>query len=431
MTAFLDTFFLFVTTTFPKAGVQPGNLPLTLNLALLALLLLTGLPTALRALEAFPGAVSWYAWLVGFGVYSTFIAWQEGASLYSVAQGVTVMVSPLAALAAFRLPAHRSLTIVGWAVVVTSGYALIQFLFGITDTSVAGVTFTMGQDLNAKPIGYSADADTALKMPSTYQNGNSFGIFAALAVMLMLMWHPETQRLRRLRVLAIVSGIVGLLLCGSRSIVIPVAFSLVFVIRQYMGTMSRERQQSAMSVLIVAILFGAIVLGFYRRDILTAFWDRNVTQTVNDPTASGRTDQWSAMWSGIQRLGGLQLIRLILIGQNPSWGLGGEGLPAFFVALGLPATVAFYGGLLLIARRLWKKNLSRPVALGVLCVVFAFIVDQSFFYPPNLMNVYLISMLALRLAWTEVRHEALPRARHLSAGRLTSVANRKRRHGVR
>lgn len=392
----LDALFLFVTTAFPKAGIQLGELPLTLNLALLALLLLSGFPTALKALGAFRGVLQWFACLVVFGAMSTLIAWLDGASLYSVAQRITVMVSPLAVVATFRLATRRSLRIVAWALVITGGYALVQFAGGVTATSVSGITYTMGQDLEAKPIGYMAN-DSAAKIPSTYQNGSSFGIFAALAVMLMLAWRPESGGLRRLRIVAIASGVVGLLLCGSRSIIIPVVLCLAVVIYQHLATLSRARQQWAMIVLIVAILCGAVFLTFFRSDILAAFWDRNVVQTMNDPTASGRTNQWSEIWSGIQDLSDWQLIRLILIGQNPSWRLGGEGLPEFFVTFGLPATFAFYGGLLVLARRLWQNPLSRSVALGVLCVVFAFVVDQSYFYPPNVMNVYLIATLAFRL----------------------------------
>lgn len=332
MSGFLDTLFLFVTTAFPKAGIQLGDLPLTLNLVLLAILLLSGFPTALKALGAFRGVLPWFAFLVMFGVSSTLIAWQEGAPLYSVAQRITVMVSPLAAVATFRLNTRRSLRIVALAMIVTSAYALVQFAIGVTASSVSGLTYTMGQDLASKPIGYMAD-DSAAKIPSTYQNGSNFGIFAALAVMLMLTWRPESRSLRRWRSFATVSGVVGLLLCGSRSIIIPIAVSLIFVVHQYLATFSRTRQQRAIMMLIAAILCGAAFLVFFRSDILDAFWQRNAIRTINDPTASGRTNQWSDTWLGILNLNDWQLIRLILFGQSPSWGFGGEGFPEFLVTL--------------------------------------------------------------------------------------------------
>lgn len=425
MIGFLDTVFVFVTTAIPKAGVQLGALPLTANLVLLAVLVITGLASALRALDAVHGVMPWYVCMVLFGVFSTFIAWQEGATPYSIAQRITVLVSPLAAVATFRLSTRRSLRIIAWALIATSAYALVQFTGGITATSISGITYTMGQDLETKPIGYSAD-DSAAKVPSTYQNGSNFGIFAALAMMLMVSWRPEGRGMRRLRVFAIGSGVVGLLLCGSRSIIIPVALSLVFVFHQYVATLSRERQQQAMIGLILAFFFSVAFVVFFQSDILTTFWTRNVTQTLNDPTASGRTNQWSNMWLGVQSLSGWQLIRLILVGQSPSWGLGGEGLPEFLVTFGLPATLAFYVGLMTVAGRLWQNTAVRPVALGVLCVVFAFTVDMTFFYPPNVMNVYLIAMLALRIATPEIGHGVPLTAPKESSGRVTGARHPER-----
>lgn len=59
--------------------------------------------------------------------------------------------------------------------------------------------------------------------------------------------------------------------------------------------------------------------------------------------------------------------------------------------------MAFYGGLLVVAWHLWHERLVRPVAVGLVCVTIAFIVDQSYFYPPNVMNVYLVAVLASKL----------------------------------
>ena len=393
----LDALFIFVTTTIPKAGAQIGVVPLTANLILLGVIVLRSPIAALRSLAIFRSVGFWYGILVVFGLVST-VAYADGGSTYSLAQRLVVVGSPLAAVAAVRCPPRRAVQIVAVAAVVTAAYALVQFVGGISGTSVQGITVTFGQSLETKTIGYTGEGDTAAKIPSTYQVGNSFGIFAALAVMLMLIWRPDTRRMRRLRVIAIVSGIVGLLLCGSRSIVIPVVICLVFVIYQYLSTFSRSAQQWALVVIIAGCLSGALYVAFFQSDILTAFWSRNVVQTLNDPTAAGRTDQWSAIWAGIYDLNGWQLARLILIGQDPSWGLGGEGLPAFFVTFGLPATIGFYSGLVVLARRLWQERLTRPVALGVLCVVFAFTVDTTYFYPPNLMNVYLIAIIAKKIA---------------------------------
>lgn len=140
------------------------------------------------------------------------------------------------------------------------------------------------------------------------------------------------------------------------------------------------------------------------------------------------------MWAGVNTLDMWQLIRLILIGKDASWGIsGGEGLPAFLMTFGLPATVAFYGGLLTISRRLWEDRRTRIMALGVVSVTIAFAVDTTYFYPPNVMNVYIISTLAWTLTRTRTgtRRGAGVQAHSVStADERTTVGRRERTRRV-
>lgn len=392
----MDSLFIFVTTTIPKAGAQVGPVPLTLNLVLLALVVLRNPAAALHALRAFRGYFLCFAVVLVFGFYGTVIAWGEGLGTFAIAQRVIVMLSPLAAVAAFRVRPGTGARIVGLALVLVSAYALLEFVAGISETAVQGITYTFGQSLETKPIGYDGSSDSGKKMPSTFQNGNSLGILCVLGLALMLSWRPEKRGDRVLRVTAMSAGVLGLLLCGSRSIIIPLCMAALFMVHHHVKSLPPTRRGMVVAGLLGGLLVVWAVLSFTQNDVVSAFWQRNVVETANDPTASGRTGQWAAIREGVDALSGRQLLRLLLIGQSPSWGLGGEGLPAFFTAFGLPATLAFYGGLLVVARRLWESPTTRSVAWGVLCVVFAFTVDTSFFYPPNLMNVFLISALALR-----------------------------------
>ena len=92
---------------------------------------------------------------------------------------------------------------------------------------------------------------------------------------------------------------------------------------------------------------------------------------------------------------GWQVLRQLLFGQNPHSDVGGEGLPKFFFMFGVVSTIAFYGGLLYVVWRCWQRRSSRTIAIGILCVFCAFCVDQTFNYPPNVMNVALFAAAAL------------------------------------
>lgn len=393
----MDALFIFVTTTIPKAGAQVGPLPLTLNLVLFSLIVLRSPGRALEALRKFNGYWCCYILLLVVGILGTLVAIGEGLESFELAQRVVVMFSPLAVVSAFRVEPELGVRIVALAVILVSAYALVEFVGGISETAIRGVTYAFGQSLEDKPIGYDGLSDSAKKMPSTFQNGNSLGIFCVLGLALLMAWNPSESGRRMLRRLSIGSGVVGLLLCGSRSILIPASVLGVSMLNPLLRSLSDRARNSACALIASGILIAWGYLSLSENRILGAFWRRVVVETVNDPTAAGRTGQWAEMWSGISALSGWEITRLLLIGKNPSWGLGGEGLPAFFTTFGLLATVAFYVGIVLVARHLWTCPETRPVSIAVLCTVFAFAVDTSYFYPPNLMILFIISGLALQI----------------------------------
>ena len=128
--------------------------------------------------------------------------------------------------------------------------------------------------------------------------------------------------------------------------------------------------------------------------------DRLITQTLADPTASGRTDQWQGIIDAVTQMNLPTLIRQFFFGKNPTATFGGEGLPNFFALFGLPCTIAFYTGLIFLVIICWKNVHTKTIALAILCVIVAFCVDQSYLYPPCVMNVYLFFAATQKLTYS-------------------------------
>ena len=99
-------------------------------------------------------------------------------------------------------------------------------------TSVAGLTYTLGQNISDKPIGLKTDG-TAEKIISTYQNGNSLGIFNALEVSFVLTSAQSSRFWKIGQYFALGLGLVGIMLSGSRSIQILFLLFLIILLVQF------------------------------------------------------------------------------------------------------------------------------------------------------------------------------------------------------
>ena len=219
----MDTLFQIVTMMIPKAGIQVGGAPLTLNVFLLLCVILKNPNQTVLAVQRIKGMGFLYAVLLLFGSM-TFLLGIGHWPLYRLAQIAIVIISPLAIVAMLRMDAEISMKITCVALIVVNIYGIVQFVHGIVSSSIPGLTYTYGQDLTGKNIGYGVGGDDlANKIVSTYQNGNYLGLFCIQGICLMFIWCAKEGIWKRLRFLSIILGFVGLLLCGSRSAVIPFA----------------------------------------------------------------------------------------------------------------------------------------------------------------------------------------------------------------
>ena len=395
----MDALYVFVTTAFPKAGAQVAGLPLTLNLLLTIYVILRHPNQTLLSIQKHHSITLAYSILFVFGVLSMLLAFVQGAAPFTLSQMLIVVGSPLVGIAAFRIPPERFAKIIIISMLIVNTYAIVQYVFGVESTAIEGLTYTYGQSLSDKPIGFKADGTTE-KMISTYQNGNSYGLFDALGLGYLMIRLPLNRRWNFAKITALLVGFIGFMLSGSRSIQIPFCICLVFVLVQSVKqTPPRLRQN-----IIAGITLGCcalIAFAFSQPSMILSIRDRLITQTLADPTASGRTEQWRRIFDAVAQMDGGELFRQLLLGGNPTKNVG-EGLPYFFAVFGLPCTLAFFIGLVSLVAICWRGKNTRTIALGILCVAIAFCVDSSYMYPPCIMNVYLFYAAAQKLEKTSV-----------------------------
>lgn len=392
----IDWLFLAVTFAIPKAGIQMGGLPLTLNIVLTGLLIIRRPGEAFLGIQFTRWSAPLYCMFAGFAILSSLLALGSLAT-YQISQNLVVLASPLVIYVALRTDATKAMKIVSASLIVVVLYALMQFFIGIVAVEIPGLTVTFGQDITSKMIGYGiSTAAEANKMPSTYQNGNYFGMFCALGTSLMMLWRPTESKWKHARVCSVVLGYLGIVLCGSRSIVIPFLLLGILVFIFQMRRWERIESHRNVLLLIGGMLVLFVYVAFSNSQIVAAFLDRIVSQTISDPTASGRFGQWAHIADGISKMAPLGLIRLLLLGADPLLGLGGEGFPEFVMRFGVIPAIAFYCLLFGCVCMFALRKESRVLAIGLFCSFFLLCIDQAFYYPPALMQYFLTVGIGIR-----------------------------------
>ncbi|QKN23689.1 MULTISPECIES: O-antigen ligase [Caproicibacterium] len=390
----MNSFLFFISMAFPKAGIQIASVPLTISTVLLALSAFKNINYIFPAMRKVKGLLTCYAVLF-FALIFYCIFNLGDIPPFALAEVLVLLGSPLAIAVTYLMEPEKAYKMICVAIMITSLYAAVQWVAGITSTAIPGITYTKGQNITEKPIGYGfSDNAESTKMISTYQNGNGFGLFLSMAFPCLLCWKPTMPKWQKIKIVSLLMAVAGIILCGSRSVQIPFILTSLFMFASYQQNKSlNSKIQFWMILFEVALAFGAFIYIFFPK-VANQFFDRLVIQTSNDTTMAGRTGQWAAINETIKNYDTPTFLRFLAIGKPALQEGGGEGLPEFLIHFGLIATVAFFASFITLLVACWKK--ARPMSFGILCVIMMYCVDQAYYYPPTLMLCFMFTMLSLR-----------------------------------
>lgn len=140
-----------------------------------------------------------------------------------------------------------------------------------------------------------------------------------------------------------------------------------------------------LSPIIIIILFFTLKNIF--PDFASQIYNSYVGFTLNDSTLSGRTTQWSDFLLIIKDLNIKELIRFLLFGLSWDNGKHIEGLFLFMKLYGVSSFFAYLCFLISFFIRFRKLSY---ISYSLIVLMIIFMIDGSVFYPPTLMNVFLI-----------------------------------------
>ena len=395
--------FLFVTFAFCKAGAVIKGVPVTFSNVLCAAVVLCMLPELLRYARLHMKISIYYCLYVFFVLLNTVLHIGH-LSLKGYLYALVVAASPLMYIVGLNIEYDKCMKILCISGIIVGLYSIAQWLFGLSYTTIPGVTLALGDAWVNKPIGYGFIAQhESTKMPSTTQNGNNVALLAILGIGVLLSWKPASKW-RYAKWLSIGLFAVALYFSGSRSACYPYALLLPLGIygcwKQYKDA---DKQSKGALVMVIVIAFLIILVlswipqltpvrGF---DDLHADIQIDSTQVESSRlmqsigTMSGRTVLWKNM---LDTLFGKYTIadnlRVFFIGAaGEDMAMGGEGFPLFVSQFGMISAMLFMG-LFIPLLKLFPRY---PIFIwSGLAFAGALMVDSSYNYPPILIWFFLL-----------------------------------------
>lgn len=340
-----------VSLVIPRAGTKIGPIPATLSLLLYALTLTAWVCRPWRSRRI---GFTHDGWMEDLAVYGSCIFMFFGALglCLGVINGpdVEALFNEAAAFLGFvpvffiirdvarsETANRTALRIMVAGLFIVCLYGIAQRIFGHYKVMVPGITISYA-DAMIPNVFESKNNLTAigLKVTSTFQNGNLYGVFLVLMMPVVIALISETKgRARRRSILLFILAAVNLLLSLSRGAIVSGIVStmaLAWFLRP-----KRTPLFIAGGYLLVGGIV-AVVLKLGER--LFAY----------DPTAAGRTTMWANLLSTYSDMGTFSFITTVLFGagMGGSIGTGSEAIPGIegslitmFMKLGLIGCLAF------------------------------------------------------------------------------------------
>lgn len=347
-----------LSVAFPKAGVKVDGFPFPVFIFVLfaiAILMRMRSRVVLPRSQVLPLVT---LITTGYMLWRAIVAFNSGGAGFAAA----LLAWSLGPIALLLLVAHLGdvptsfLRAAQIGFLATVCYALLQLSLGIDRVAVHGLTYAWGDDLAAKNnhIGNFGGTEVS-KIFSTYQNGNLYGITAA--VFLLLSIHRLLARERMLPELLVgAAAMTAIILSGSRTALLATLAGTCWVLL----TSGRLSRMAA-----VIALFGSVgALIILNHDALLV---RYSVDSILDSGGSGRLLQWEHVW------------RKLTPGQ---FLVGSTGIPEAEGWAGIVTQVGVVGMfLVVISVVLAVPRSHRPRGVAIALFVAALIDTSYYFFP--------------------------------------------------
>jgi len=387
---------------FPKAGLNVGDVPVTAASIVVMLygayhFIYPGYPARMHAeSRRFTRVHLIFAWLLLLSLLVNL----ESLDAVDLTTWALLAGSPLAFHAGLRARNPKRLVlIVLVSTTVVGFYGLAQNLFGIVEIAVPGLTHLWGEDiLRDNPI---RTASGTLKSPSFYHNGNLAASFLLIGIGFAFYASRLDRRLRVLAILALAGAVVGVAVSLARAAALGFAIASVIALSpKFRPPRMGNRVATLSSAILVVAAF--LLLGYILTGSTGFLVERYIFESVDDPTAAGRTGGYAAWWATLTSLSPGDLLQTLAFGD---WAVDPvesalEGIPAVIAIFGVFSLAALTAIVVLPCRMIRESVGSEGTILwfGLIASASMWSIDNTLLFPPTLMNWFLLAGLAVQIA---------------------------------
>lgn len=382
----------FLTALFPKAGVKIGDFPLPVflfGLVVAVLLAVVTKPTKPHSPWAVVLLILWLAFVAARAIVLAGVS-LPGALAFAAWTAGPIVVLFIAT--ASNDPQRRFVRAIEVGFVCSVGYGIVQLIGGVQSTAVPGLTYAFGDDLTEKNnVIYSETGADYSKIPSTYQNGNIYGLVAA-GMFALALHRVVRHRGGRFDFVLLAASCAAIALSGSRTAIVAAVIVAVVVFL----SSGRIGRKLAIVVVVVAVAVAAVALQ-------PGLLDRYSVDDVLDSGGAGRTEMW----------------RLALAATpGEDYWIGAPIDPGLEGWLGFVLRIGFVGTVLLVAVVAVLVRDRREMWLPILVLVVGAILDSSYLLFPTW---FLFAALSARSSEPPPLAQIAPQAERPMSSQRTSA----------
>ncbi len=384
---FLITLFILLCFAFPKAGAVVGDTTITVQEIVFLLLLIINFKKIKELIYKDKKVFGFVIVLIFFSII-IFLLNIPNFSLFWILSTVVFVVSPLGYYLCDNININKINKILCFSILITCLFAIIQYIFGIEETKIPGLTIAFGDSYSSKPIGWTSEG-TAIKIPSTYQNGNGFGLFLSLTIPYLIANRFKQRKWQILKYIAVVLGFFGLFLAGSRTAVISFLLASIVIAIFNLHKIQNFKIRKNFLVLFYILIIAAIIA-------ITINWDyiysRFILSLLNDTSGNGRLPQYERLKDTFFDE---SVLRNIFFGISWDRAVYTEGFLCILSHHGLFVMLIY---VFFLFSYLFDRNISFIIKIGLLATLISFSVDSSFHYMPGVINYFIIVYCAKKVS---------------------------------
>ena len=382
----------FFNIWFPKAGIKLSEIPITVGSVLFGMTIIIWLLVCIHKksikidktaiLIAIMGIYFIFKYLLTNNLTGNSLTYIVSLSVYPV---IYIVCKQYSHSNRFN-ELLRKIVVYGFFFITI--YALLQFIFGISNVSIPGLTVNYSDYIEHGAKWYmtksNGTTESAVKIVSTYQNGNLFGVNLLLIFPFAFLLLGKTNK-NKMMYISLMLFIICVALSLSRTCWVVGSIEIMLLLLFSNAKNGRIDMRKILAVLLIPVAVLAVII--FMPSTVERFTG---TKTGDWLKMSGRSEGLTDVMKSINESGRIDAILFGPEGVIEWTGLAYEMVPlALFTQGGIVGCLLFYLACVYAVRG--KQSKEKKIATE--SWMLASLIEGGYWLPPTAMNLYMLAAI--------------------------------------